>query len=196
MSTKIYNGIKFKSSNIREVLDQLISLKKVANDKALEILKDSEIALFVATNKISLDDPFEATRELLHAINSKTHTLNHKYTFIPNLYFSIIVYPDKDGDIYGYYFDSNVESFRELLKPLYDDFHYQNQSDPPSYLSEEEWNFRRTKWDELVDYNFSDSGFTYDLVTGDTIDLWKLESRVSVVLDKLKRDRIIDQALN
>ena len=31
MSTKIYNGIKFKSSNIKEVLDQLIQLKKVAN---------------------------------------------------------------------------------------------------------------------------------------------------------------------
>lgn len=29
MSTKIYNGIKFKSSNIKEVLDQLIKLKKV-----------------------------------------------------------------------------------------------------------------------------------------------------------------------
>ena len=29
MSTKIYNGIKFKSSNIKEVLDQLIQLKKV-----------------------------------------------------------------------------------------------------------------------------------------------------------------------
>lgn len=195
MSTKIYNGIKFKSSNIKEVLDQLIQLKKVANKKAIEILKDSEIARFIMGNNLQSEVPFEISRELMHAINNSSSSLNRKWVLIPNLYFSVVVYPDNAGDIYGYYFISNRNEYHELLKPLYTDFHYQNQTDPPSELSEEEWNFRSTKWDELVDDKFGDAGFTYDLVTGDSIDLWDLEDRVKSVVESLRREDKINTVL-
>jgi hypothetical protein len=195
MSTKIYNGIKFKSSNIKEVLDQLIQLKKVANKKAIEILKDGEIARFIMGNNLLSEVPFEISRELMHAINNSSSSLNRKWVLVPNLYFSVVVYPDSVGDIYGYYFISNRDEYYELLKPLYTDFHYQNQTDPPSELSEEEWDFRRSKWDELVNDKFGDAGFTYDLVTGDSIDIWDIESRVKSVIESLKREDKINTVL-
>jgi hypothetical protein len=43
MSTKIYNGIKFKSTNYREVLDQLIDIKKKSILLVNELIKDRDI---------------------------------------------------------------------------------------------------------------------------------------------------------
>jgi len=192
MSTKLYNGIKFKSNNIRQVLDNLIELKEKAKVIALELIKDSEIALFIQTNKLVDKDSFDVTSELLSAMDSQDH---RRWTFIPNIHFSVVVYPCKDGDIYGYYFDSNKEEFRKLLEPLYDDFHYQNQCDKPDNISDEEWEFREVKWDELIDYKFRDTGLNYDIVTGDDFTIFDFKDRIKVILEKLNREKKINDVL-
>jgi hypothetical protein len=193
MSTKLYNGIKFKSNNIREVLDQLMSIKKEANKIALNLLPDDRLSLFIATNNLLDKDAWTISRELLDALESSN---SNRWTFVPRLYLSVVVYPTKEGDIYGYYFDSDKKEFNNLLKPFYNDFHYQNQTDPPNDVSEEEWNFRREKWDELLPGDkFKDSGLQYDIVTGDTLDIWDLQDKVKIILDKLKRDNKINQVV-
>lgn len=190
MSTKLYNGIKFKSNNMREVLDQLMSIKKRANDIAIDLLDDRSLALFIDTNNLLDKDKWETTREVIDALDSSNH---NRWKFKPRLHFSVVVYPTKEGDIYGYYFDSDKKEFYDLLKPFYTDFHYQNQTDPPTDVSEEEWKFRELKWDELLPGDkFSDSGLQYDIVTGETLDIWDLEDKIEIILDKMKRDRKIE----
>lgn len=167
MSTKIYNGVKFKSNNIKEVLDQLISVKEEAKKIALDLIKDSDLGIFIASNKLLDKTPWDISRDLLYAIDSD----DNRWTFVPRVHFSMVVYPTHEGDIYGYYFDSNKKEFKQLIEPFFTDFHYQNQSDPPMDIDSEEWDFRREKWDELVEWNFRDSGFTYYIVTSNDIDM-------------------------
>jgi len=193
MSTKLYNGIKFKSNNIKEVLDQLISVKETAKKIAIDSISDRELSLFIATNKLLDKDCFTITRELIEAVDSNSY---NKWSFVPRLHFSVVIYPTKEGDIYGYYFDSNKKEFRDLIEPFYTDFHYQNQTDPPTDVTEEEWDFRREKWDELIDYKFKDTGLTYELVTGDDLDIFDLEEKIKIVLDKLKREEKINQVID
>ena len=51
MSTKIYNGIKFKSNNWKEVLEQLLSIRESAKELAMNKLSDEELAAFILTSK-------------------------------------------------------------------------------------------------------------------------------------------------
>ena len=193
MSTKLYNGIKFKSNNIKEVLDQLISVKETAKKIAIDSISDRELSLFIATNKLLDKDCFTITRELIEAVDSNSY---NKWSFVPRLRFSVVVYPTAEGDIYGYYFDADKKEYNDLIEPFYTDFHYQNQTDPPTDVTEEEWDFRREKWDELVDYKFKDTGLTYELVTGDDLDIFDLEEKIKIVLDKLKREEKINQVID
>lgn len=192
MSTKLYNGIKFKTTNYKELLDQLVSVKKLAKELAVDMIRDSDLGLFIAANKLQEKSAWDIVRELVEAIDSSNLG---KWAFVPSIHFSVVIYPTLEGDIYGYYFDSNKVQFKELLEPYFTDFHYQNQTDPPMDIHSDEWEFRREKWDELVDYKFKDSGFAFEFVTGDDLDLFDLESKVKVVLEKLNREKKIDSVL-
>ena len=195
MSTKLYNGIKFKSNNIKEVLDQLMSIRKPANNLALDLLPDDRLALFIKTNDFVDKDKWFISRELITALDS---SFSNKWSFVPRLHFSVVIYPTTEGDIYGYYFDSDKQEFNDLLKPLYTDFHYQNNSDKPRDLTDEEWKFRELKWDELLEGGdkFADNGLVYNIVTGDTLDIWDLEDKIALVLEKIKRESKINQVLD
>jgi hypothetical protein len=154
MSTKIYNGIKFKSKDYYQLLQELLEVKNKSKEVSKNLISDRDLLYFISGNKLEDKDSFFIAQEFLDAADSNNKS---KWAFSPNIHFSVVVYPTPEGDIYGYYFDSNKKEYNELLKPLYTDFHYQNQSDPPTNLSEEEWDFRREKWDQLVDYKFKDT---------------------------------------
>ena len=192
MSTKIYNGIKFKSKDFYQLLQELIEVKNKAKEVSINLISDKDLLYFIGGNKLEDKDAYSIAQEFSEALDSNNKS---KWALVPNVHFSVVIYPTPEGDIYGYYFDSNKAEYNNLLKPLYTDFHYQNQSDPPTNLSEEEWNFRREKWDQLVDYKFKDTGFTYEFVTGDDIDIWDLQDRIKSILEKLKRDKKIDSVI-
>ena len=118
------------------------------------------------------------------------------WRFVPNIHFSVVIYPTVEGDIYGYYFDSNKKEYRDLLEPFYTDFHYQDQCDKPDDISDEEWDFRCDKWDELLKDKFKDTGFTYEIVNGSDFSAFSLSKRVKIVLDKLKREDKINQVID
>lgn len=192
MSTKIYNGIKFKSKDFYLLLQELIEVKNKAKEVSINLISDKDLLYFIGGNKLEDKDAYSIAQEFSEALDSNNKS---KWALVPNVHFSVVIYPTPEGDIYGYYFDSNKVEYNNLLKPLYTDFHYQNQSDPPTNLSEEEWDFRREKWDQLVDYKFKDTGFTYEFVTGEDIDVWDLQDRIKSILEKLKRDKKIDSVI-
>jgi hypothetical protein len=193
MSTKLYNGIKFKSNNIKEVLDQLISVKETAKQIAIDSISDRDLSLFINANKLLDSDAWVIANELKEAIASDNY---NRWSFKPRLKFSVIVYPTTEGDIYGYYFDCDKKEYNDLIKPFYTDFHYQNQTDPPNDVSEKDWDFRRDKWDELLKDRFMDTGFSYEIVSGDDLDFFDLVDKIKIVLDKLKREEKINQVID
>ena len=193
MSTKLYNGIKFKSNNIKEVLDQLISVKETAKQIAIDSISDKDLGLFITANNLLDNDAWYIANEIKDAIASDNY---NRWKFKPRLKFTVVVYPTTEGDIYGYYFDADKKEYNDLIEPFYTDFHYQNNSDRPSDITEEEWDFRREKWDELLKDRFMDTGFTYEIVSGDDLDFFDLVDKIKIVLDKLKREEKINQVIN
>lgn len=193
MSTKLYNGIKFKSNDIKEVLDQLISVKETAKQIAIDSISDKDLGLFIGANKLIEKDHWDISRDLMEAIDCNNYG---KWKFVPRIRFSVVVYPTTEGDIYGYYFDADKKEYNDLIETFYTDFHYQNSSDRPSDITEEEWDFRREKWDELLKDKFKDTGLTYDIVTGDDIDMFDLSDKIKIVLEKLKREEKINQVID
>jgi hypothetical protein len=193
MSTKLYNGIKFKSNNIKEVLDQLISVKETAKQIAIDSISDKDLGLFITANNLLDNDAWYIANEIKDAIASDNY---NRWKFKPRLKFTVVVYPTTEGDIYGYYFDADKKEYNDLIEPFYTDFHYQNNSDRPSDITEEEWDFRREKWDELLKDRFMDTGFTYEIVGGDDLDFFDLVDKIKIVLDKLKREEKINQVIN
>ncbi len=70
-------------------------------------------------------------------------------------------------DILMMYF-GNHDIFREInIMEYFDDYHYQNQTDRPEEISNEEWDKRKKDWDEAIgpDYIPADHGFTKELIT-------------------------------
>lgn len=52
MSAKLYNGIRFKSRNMGDILQQLISIRKDAVKIANELLTIEEIKSFIILNNL------------------------------------------------------------------------------------------------------------------------------------------------
>jgi hypothetical protein len=119
------------------------------------------------------------------------------YCFPIKIKFSVMLFPTKEGDIYGYYISDNSK-YDDLLKPIYTDFHYQNQTDPPDDLSEEEWDFRSQKWDELMSNSdtYTDCSFNFQIISGREIDLWDMNDRVKSILKSVNRDNKINDIIN
>lgn len=55
------------------------------------------------------------------------------------------------------------------MKDIADDFHYQNQTDQPEDISDEEWQHRSQIWNDIFDVYFTpgEAGPTYEIVKSD-----------------------------
>lgn len=66
---------------------------------------------------------------------------------------------------------SMLQYYLESRPDFLTDYHYQNQTDRPEEISEEEWNLREKDWDKAIgpDYIPSQHGFTVDLFNTENI---------------------------
>ena len=193
MSTKIYNGIKFKSNNWKEVLDQLISVREAAKEIAMKKLTDKELAAFILTSKTQDLSEWDIYSELERACEAEYSGIGRSPAFVPRINFSVILYPTREGDIYGCYFG---DQYFSLLEPYVTDFHYQNQTDPPDDVSDEDWEFRGKKWDELLDNRFSDTGFEFNVMSISHLGMINIVKQISKILPSVKRDSKINEVIN
>lgn len=189
MSTKIYNGVKFKSKDWKEVMEQLLSIKKKAEEISLESISNEYIAYFIIANKITDKDQYYIFGEI-----EKSLVFPDKYNFRIPFNFSICLYPTKEGDIYGAYFDT-LKGHYELIEPFLEDFHYQNNTDKPEDISDEEWEFRMNKWNELVDYRFNEKAFVFSIVDYNSLDFMDITHKIKELLPSIRRDNKIDTVL-
>lgn len=68
---------------------------------------------------------------------------------------------------------SYQNSIEELIKFQIVDFHYQNQTDKPNSISDEEWNIREKEWNRMLPSgNPSKDGIVFPVISSDNLDLF------------------------
>lgn len=184
MSTKLYNGIRFKSRNMGDILQQLISIRKDAVKIANELLTIEEIKSFIILNNLIGADCHKIYKALVTDLNSDCRTL-----LSINFNFTISLIPEKNGYVYGYYFADHQKEYFEMIEPFVEDYHYQNQCDKPDNISNREWNNRRKKWDKLLGYDsFTQRAFSFVIVNSSDLDMFSIFKKIKDAVEELKKE--------
>ena len=183
MSTKIFNGMKFRSKDWKEVLDQLIALKP----NALELVKieDDDLYYLIENDNLLDIDEFDIWNHLKSSDR-----------FIRSFHFKVVLFPTKEGDIYGYYMGNN--KYTKLLDDIYDEFNYWNHTDGPADMDYADWEWQGMKWEELLDdrFNISDAGLNFNIIGINDLNSALIRKQIREVVEIMKRDRKIDDVLN
>lgn len=209
MSTKIYNGLKFKETNLIAILKQLQGIVPKAKEIARKHVIDIEIGKIVALKNLFDVDKYEVLKQL--ELSSAKPELSKNWEDLC-IDFSVFIYPHSNGNYYGYHF-CDLRDYKSLLTEFTEDYHYQNQSDQSNYdwekepwneMSEErqkelseDWKEREEVWEELLgDDSFRFSGFEYVIVDG-TNDLWDFDILQDIIniQKKLKEQKIRKEKL-
>lgn len=142
MSTKIYTGFRVKHNNPALLMKQLKELQVEYLDKAREVVSAA------LPEKILGDRDQEASIQKL---------INEVYN--DRLMADVVIY-FKEDKIIGQYFIYDRELEKKFIsQDWFEDYHYQNQSDPDETVSEEDWDQRRKDWG-FLDVPAND-GFTF-----------------------------------
>lgn len=184
MSTKLYNGIRFKSRNMADILQQLISIRKDAVKLANELLTVDELKSFIILNDLINSDNYVIFRALIDDLNSDNRTI-----LGVNFNFTISLIPEKNGYVYGYYFADHQQEYYQLIEPFVVDYHYQNQCDRPDNISNKAWNYRREKWDKLLGYDsFKQRAFSFAMINSSDLDFSETLRKIKIALTEIKEE--------
>lgn len=185
MSIKIYNGyILDQNYSLRELNDLFVDLRKkmqeTANKSYLELIMDfcvyvqDMIAIFgkeKAEQMLQREERFFKGSNFIDCWNcveervieaSKSDKRNFRYDFQSEVQILPI-----ENKILLMYFGNDKDELLQVFEnePYISEYHYQNQTDKPDSISEEEWEERRRDWtDALPSWIPSDTGFTIQLV--------------------------------
>jgi len=184
MSTKLYDFYKINEKH-QIVFDKIIQLRK---DLQQHIGLNYQI-LFASYLTKLVDDIFPTYEIIKDKNNKKFSDYNTILTNILDKYYeknqtqkcgmfdifenSLVVYSYKNEVYIKTFF--NTEFANKLFFSLFDkceDFHYQNSTDKPDEISEEEWKIREELVDTLfIGGKFSDSGLVADFRP----ELWEVK---------------------
>lgn len=143
MSIKIYNGIKFNSSNIESVFKELLAAKEI-------IYECGHNEIDSITLRIALDDckqthwssrRFHLEKKMKElSINSMNH-----------LNCEIVIYPYQ-GKLYGH-INTNCKKYIHILNSMniFKEYSYWNNSEKPKKISANEWNKRNDIWRAIIE---------------------------------------------
>jgi hypothetical protein len=199
MSTKVYNGIKFKSKDYAEIVSQLHSIREKAIENSRKHFIDDPYPMggllieekFADSVDELIEMDFETdrnkkweVRRIVEASLEKRWRKNYE----PEFLFSVVVIPWTDGNVYGCFYDDRIHENRELLNEFVDEYHYQNQTDQPDDIDDEEWEERREIWDDIFDKYFTpgEAGFVYEIVKPDDLDIDTVEEAIKSYKSKFK----------
>lgn len=187
MSTKIYNGIKFKSNDMKEILQQLQNVRKEALKICNDLITNVNIEdyLLYKFNKIDLAN--KSSHEINKIMSNDIMINDEAANLFLDFKCSIFIIPHEDGNVYGGQFCSGVESYKELLKPYIEEYHYQNQTDKPDNISDDEWNERDEIWENIFKnfWTFPEVGFGYEIVKASDLHLYSRIKKVMNIILKV-----------
>lgn len=165
MSTKIYNGFRFKTNDLRKVFKEIsgfrIMLQPIAEKKAGEAVTRIAVEILddVCCGMIKKN---EYTEKKIFNRNAPVYALNQYMERVKKMKSSGVRDPEVDFDfemailpmknqILGIYY-TEQEYFADLWNSSHfvEDYHYQNQTDRPKNISASDWNKRRIDWDKAL----------------------------------------------
>lgn len=169
MSTKIYNGIKFKTNKFHEIYEKLNDFYETY-DAFYKERTDNYVAylFFHKLDRILLDkkeDIIDKKQFLTNIFNETMNEYNVEYEkFLKEDYRNTLL--DKSlviriyvykKDIYGFVGGENdriIDKFKEFCDV--EDFSYWNNTDKPDEITQEEWDKRENIWEKLYKVAKSD----------------------------------------
>ena len=169
MSFNVYTGVKFRTNNLEEALDQLKSIRSKALKnmaKSLECRNFYGLAANMNKYLISkLEDYKNGKRsiesvknEIVYNLSRIGDNINECRERIDLDYpFHIMIYPYK-GKLYGNYYGMDAYGNDELLKTIVDDYWYGDSGDPDPNIPRRQWNQRQKVWESLFVDNEEDDG--------------------------------------
>ena len=181
MSTKIYNGVVFKSNSMENILKKFIDIKEKIVKEHNEKLTVDDIVFFIKYNELEDKNASEVFYKLQKNIDERYRRITDI-----NFNFSIVLFP-YENKVYGIYFSDYEEDDFNLLSEMVEDYHYQDQCDKPEHIPDEEWEHRRKTWDELIGYDaISDRGFSYTFCSGKDIDIIETYNKIKEAKEKIE----------
>lgn len=187
MSTKLYNGIKFKSNKLSTVIRQLNSLKEEARKRVMETFEDERSSNFLymclkyaeyVGKGLDVNTCFKFERQLYHDLSKPYSDFD--------VDFKVTIF-ERKNKLYGTYFDHTRKNYKDLFdKGIAVNYHYQDQTDKPDNISWRDWNFREKVWSDIFDdidslWRPKEAGVTYDIVSADDIII------TDEILEKVKK---------
>ena len=183
MSTKIYNGVVFKSNSMEDILKNFVKIREKAIEKHNEMITVEELMFFISQNQLENEHTFKILHELENNIMSRCRRITDV-----NFNFSIVLFPHKEK-IYGIYFTDFQEEDYKLICDMFDDYHYQDQCDRPEHISEEEWEERYKTWDEIIGYDtISSRGFLYTFCGAYDLDTMTIFEKIRQAKEKINQN--------
>lgn len=185
MSTRLYNGQIIRNCTLETMLTRLKTIRSkcvelAQSSIANELAKKRTFWFDMDTNYLpfprqKFEPPFWRLMELLKAEETKVATGTRSgWDFT----FTICLIP-KGKNLLALHYLENDPGYLNALKEIgFEDYHFQNSTDKPDAISEQEWANRSQDWDEaLGNAPPADSGFTFDLVRWDDVSktLWNHE---------------------
>jgi hypothetical protein len=151
MSTKIFNAYKYNGS----LIDLIIELKKI---RSLHIEKSKGLVLRTATqlrkNHKNKDNKVRFINDIVSLIKLGRNSISYKIDAI-EIDADAAIFPLGDREFLVQFFRVNHDI--EIKEPFID-YHYQNQTDQPEEISDEEWETRKEVWDKVFKDDWTPAG--------------------------------------
>lgn len=203
MSEKLYNGLILRNYTLEQSIRLLHSVRKVCLSRLQNavVAKIAEIYVFRADLPINfhqfrrkpLKDYYNKFDDLIREAGVKEvgdiGRNDWDYTF------SLRLIP-KGQDLLALYYIWNDPGYIAALTDVgFEDYHYQNQTDPPDHIPEEEWLQRDKDWHKYYygDWVDDEPGFVYPVIEWIDIQRCNIEEalvRDAVPTEKFRRNNI------
>lgn len=193
MSTKIYNGFLIKNNpDIRTLNQYFIDLRKEIQEKGNQLFINlfiKKYCFFLDLYQVDKSAAITLYEEELKKTFSESDIKVHYYLYVLDkvndaatksvrypsydLSCSIHIIPIKEK-ILGLYYCEQTE-YMDLIQnnEWFLEYHYQNQSDKPDKITEDEWDQREKDWNEALGISGipNDQGFTIELFNTNRIPI-------------------------
>jgi hypothetical protein len=106
-----------------------------------------------------------------------------------NFIFEVVIFPHESGDLYGYFITDGIKAYEKMLfnRGIAEDFHFQNQSDIPEDIDENEWAHREKIWDDLLPGvgNLMENGMLFQIVKAENLFHYDYYNKISSAIERI-----------
>lgn len=180
MGTKIYNGLILRNHNLEQALAKLIPIRNTcisAGVAATAKLITHELVLQRDLACNYSDIKTKGDPNIFHGLmgefrEAKKKVLGEGVRDITwDATFDVCLMPFGGDVLVTYYLEQDLGYRQALLDAGFEDFHYQNSTDRPQGISEDDWELRSSTWNALLPGRTSprDVGLLFQAVTWDDL---------------------------